>query len=98
MTVMEEKIVKVRKPEDEQSYVTGQQVTVFMDGKMGFRAVFFGYILPFLLVLTVLMVGLVSGMSEGFSGLSALLVLVPYYLLVYVFRDRLSKRFQFYIR
>lgn len=98
MSEMEEKIVKVRKPHNDHLYKTGQQVIVYMDGRMGFKAVFLGYVLPFLLVLTVLIVVLSLGMGEGVAGLLALVVLVPYYLLVYTFRDRLDKRFQFYIR
>lgn len=98
MSEMEEKIVKVKKPHDHQSYKTGQQVTVFMDGQMGFKAVFWGYILPFLLVLATLIITLNLGKSEGLAGLFALLILLPYYLLVYLFKENLSKRFRFYIR
>lgn len=94
---MEEKIVNVKKPA-EASFSIGQEVMLLMDRNLGFKAVFFGYILPFLLVVTSLIVVIVMGHSEGFAGLIALVVLVLYYLVVYFLRHKLSKQFQFFIK
>ncbi len=94
---MEEKIVNVKKPE-QASFSIGQEVMLLMDRNLGFKAVFFGYILPFLLVVASLVFVIVLGRSEGFAGLVALGVLVVYYLIVYLLRHKLSKQFQFFIK
>lgn len=79
-------------------YAVGQQVTVYMRKNLGNLAVLFGYVLPFLLVI-VLLFGLVSlGYTEGQAGLAALAVLVPYYTLLYLGRNRLNRTFVFYAR
>lgn len=94
---MEEKIVEVADPAAH-NYVVGQQVTVFMQQRLGTRAVFFGYILPFLLMVLTLIVLISNGVSEPFAGLTALLVLVPYYIGLYFLRDRLDKTFLFAVK
>ncbi|MDO8899058.1 MAG: SoxR reducing system RseC family protein [Bacteroidales bacterium] len=97
MSEMEEKIVSVaRIPNLE--YAVGQQVVLYMQQQLGTIAVFLGYILPFLLVLLTLIVMIASGFSEGLAGLSALLVLIPYYIVIYLLRSKLGRKFQFYIK
>lgn len=94
---MEEKIVEVADPAAH-NFVVGQQVTVFMQQRLGTRAVFFGYILPFLLMVLTLIVLISNGVSEPFAGLSALLVLVPYYIGLYFLRGKLDKTFLFAVK
>ncbi|HIW19273.1 MAG TPA: SoxR reducing system RseC family protein, partial [Candidatus Alistipes pullicola] len=65
---------------------------------MGIRAVWIAYILPFLLVLFLLLVLLQAGCGELISGVSALSVLVVYYVILYVARSRLSREFVFKVR
>lgn len=79
-------------------YHLGQQVNVFMRRQQGTLAVFLGYILPFLFLFSTLigMIGL--GFNEGVAGLSALLILIPYYLALFAFKDRIGKKFKFYIQ
>jgi positive regulator of sigma E activity len=97
MSEMEEKNVTVaRLPNVD--YAIGQQVILYMQQQLGTIAVFLGYILPFILVLLTLIIGISAGLSEGFSGLAALLILIPYYILIYAMRSRLGKKFQFFIK
>ncbi|MBK9292664.1 MAG: SoxR reducing system RseC family protein [Bacteroidetes bacterium] len=97
MADMEEKKVDALKTPG-MSYAEGQQVTVYMRKNLGNLAVFFGYILPFLLLM-VLLFGLTSlGFGEGKAALIALASLVPYYLILYLNRNRLDKTFVFYAR
>lgn len=97
MADMEEKQVNALKIPGTK-YEPGQQVNVFMGKNLGHLAVFFGYVLPFLLIFILLfsMVGL--GVSEGKAGLASLAVLVPYYGILYLLRNRLNKTFVFYAR
>lgn len=94
---MEEKVVTVRKGLTD-SYQTGQHVTVFMRKELGTLAVFFGYILPFLVMIITLIVLIVNGFGEGTAGLASLGVLVPYYTTLYLLRDKLNSKFVFAIK
>ena len=76
----------------------GEEVEVYTETVMGIKAVWIAYILPFLLVLFLLLVLLQAGCGELFSGVSALSVLVVYYVILYVARSRLSREFVFKVR
>jgi len=93
---IEEKIVEVKK-EDGREYQEGQNVTVAMQKSLGGKAVFLGYLLPFLLLIGVLILVLSLTGNEGIAGLSAIVVLIPYYWLLYMLRNRLKKTFSFRI-
>lgn len=76
----------------------GEEVEVFTEKVMGIKAVWVAYILPFLLVLFLLLVLLQAGYGELISGISALLVLIVYYIVLYALRNRISREFVFNIR
>ncbi len=91
---MEEKMVEVRKPEGK-NFKIGDSVTVYMEKSQGNRAVFYAYFLPFLLVLVVLLIMLQVSKNEGLVGLIALGVLIPYYFVLYKYRDKMKKSYIF---
>ena len=94
---VEEKIVEVRK-DPERNFEKGQEVTVSMKKSLGGKAVLLGYIIPFALLMgTLLLVLFLSG-NEGLAGLMAIAILVPYYWLLYIFRDKLKNTFSFSIQ
>lgn len=76
-------------------YVPGQEVTVIFQESQGFTALFYGYILPFLLVLFTLIIATALSNNELLSGLLALVILIPYYTTLYFFRHLLKKVFKF---
>ncbi|MCP5104481.1 MAG: SoxR reducing system RseC family protein [bacterium] len=73
----------------------GDMVTVNMEEKMGWTALFFGFILPFIVMVTVLFVLHALGRSETEAALYGLGSLVPYYLGLYIFRKKIEKHFIF---
>ena len=77
------------------NYTSGQEVTIIFKESKGFTALFFAYVLPFLLVLTTLI--LVSSLknNELLAGLLSLAILFPYYITLYFFRHLLKKVFNF---
>lgn len=77
---------------------TGDPVTVIMKQSMGFRALFLGYLIPFLIVLTILITLTSLSISEPVSGLAAVLSLVPYYLTIYLRKEKIGKSFTFTIK
>ena len=93
---VEEKTVEVVSAEG-RNYKPGDHVTVRMEKSLGKKAVFLGYLLPFILLMAtlILMISLTS--NEGLSAIVSLLILGPYYLLLYLLKDRLSRQFRFRI-
>lgn len=80
------------------SYRTGDKVTVFLEEKMGAFAVVFAYFLPFIIMISTLFFGYYNKVSEPVMGLSVLLSLALYFLALYLFRDRFSKKVTFKVK
>jgi len=80
---------------DTTGYQAGQKVTIEMRQSMGTWAVLLGYVFPFVVLLAGLIVFIEAGLDQGLAGLMALGMLVPYYGLLYLMRNSLSKRFQY---
>ncbi len=77
------------------TYSPGEEVTVVFKETQGFTALFYGYILPFILVLSTLIVSVSLTKNELTGGLLALAILIPYYTTLYFFRKSLKKVFKF---
>ena len=78
-------------------YTTGQEVNVTLKQSLGFRALFLGYVLPFILVLFTLIILTIITNNEAISGIGALIVLVPYYLVLFLLKSKIRKKFTFAI-
>ncbi len=79
------------------SYQVGQPVTVSTSGQVAVRALLWGFGVPFIVLVTVLFVVLQMTGSEGTAALSALLALVPYYFMLWLFREKMRKQLAFSI-
>ncbi|MBN2173380.1 MAG: SoxR reducing system RseC family protein [Bacteroidales bacterium] len=79
-------------------YGIGDKVEVLMEKTQGSKAVLLGYFLPFLILLSSLIITTNLMVDEGLSGLISIGILVPYYLVLYLNRDKLKKKFIFKIR
>ena len=77
------------------NYKLGEQVTILFKESKGFTALFYGYVLPFILMLVTLIVSDSIFDNELLSGLLALAILIPYYITLYIFRHLLKKVFNF---
>ena len=75
----------------------GQQVTVVARERMGMNAVLLAFGLPLLLLMTSLLTAMSLTGDEKLSAVISLVVLVPYYLVLFVLRDRIKKDFGFRI-
>ena len=80
------------------TFHTGQKVLVTGTTSQSMKALFYGYLLPFILVIAVLITFMQITGEEGLSGLLSLGILVPYYLLLYLFRKNLKQSFNFKIK
>lgn len=88
-----EKIISIYSWDGE--YSLEESVVVTVTKSSGFKALFLGYIAP--LILLFIVAGAVSIYvdSEIYVALSALFSLVPYFIMLWFYRDRLKEEFVF---
>lgn len=79
------------------NYHRGQHVNIIGQQSQGYKAAFYGYLLPFLLVFGTLVLSLIITKNEGVSGLLSLAILIPYYSSLYIFRNKFRNSFEFKI-
>ena len=89
-----EKIIDVMDA-DASHYQKGDQVMVVADTAVGFRASLYGYLLPLILMVVNLVGVLAATHSEGLAAVSALGILIPYYVLLFLMRNKLRNRLSF---
>lgn len=78
-------------------YRVGQSVVVTGSVHQGMSAVLVAFGIPLLLVLATVVIGKALDFSDALSAGLALAVLVPFYAVLFLLRDRIGKRFQFEI-
>lgn len=91
-----EKILTVPRPKD-QNFSLMQKVNVTMAIGQGNKAAVLAYLIPIVLLLAVLFICLGIGLNEGLSALISIAVLIPYYTILYLQRDKLRRRFEYRI-
>ena len=95
----ESKVKEISVPTDPySSHEVGDEVDVVLKKSMGLKAVWISYVIPlFILMILILSLSSVTG-NEAFVGLGSIAGVALYYLIIYLFRDRLAKDFVFYIK
>ncbi len=94
---MEAKIIEAHS-ENPHDYHSGQKVNVMIKDSAGWLAVVFGYVAPFVVLFVALFVFINLTGSEGLGALIAIMLLMPYYLILYLFRGRLKKQIRFEVK
>lgn len=97
MSEEQEKVIMV--PTDPYSeYAVGDNVKVATKMTMGLKAVWISYVIP-LAILMILILSLSSVIGNEFlMGGVAIAGVAVYYFFIWLFRDRLSDQFEFYIK
>ena len=91
-----EKIVEVF-CHDSAKYSTGQEVVVTASSNVARKALYLGFVWPFLILVVVIFLGEMILHNEGLAALCALAALVPYYLVLYLCRNRIQQQLTFSI-
>lgn len=73
----------------------GQHVVISGTVSMGMKAVLLAFVIPFLVLVASLFVCMSLTNDEMTSALISLCMLVPYYLIIYMCRGKLSRAFTF---
>jgi sigma-E factor negative regulatory protein RseC len=76
----------------------GDDVIVSMKKSMGYFALFLGYLLPLFLVVLLLVLLLLFSVNELLSGLLSIGILLPYYMILILFRKEINKKISFTIK
>jgi positive regulator of sigma E activity len=80
-----------------QLFAVGEWVQVTMSRSMGNKAILLGYFIPFVLLISTLLILSAYGLPDWTAGLVSLLILIPYFIILYLFRERLRRTFSFSI-
>ena len=91
-----EKILTVPRPKGKE-FTLMQKVNVKMSIGQGNKAAILAYLIPIILLLAVLFVCLGLGFGEGLSALISIVALIPYYIVLYLRRDKLKQKFEYTI-
>lgn len=76
-----------------QSFNLNEEVDVVLRRELGLKAVFWAYLFPFLLMIFALLVSS-AFVKEWVSGLISLFILIPYYIILYLFQENFRKVFK----
>ncbi len=80
------------------NFSINEKVKIVLKESLGLRALFLGYVLPFLFVFfTMLIVNAITP-NEAIVGLSSLAVLIPYYSVIYLLKAKLKKTFTYSLK
>ena len=65
--------------------------------RLGYQAVWLGFVVPLLLMLAVIWTVASIQADEAVAALSGIVALIPYYILLYILRDNLKRKFTFQV-
>jgi sigma-E factor negative regulatory protein RseC len=80
------------------TFEPGQQVVIIGSRTQGLKATWWAYVLPLVLVVATLAVTYTYSGNENLAGALALLVLVPYFFVIYLAGKAMKKTFSFSVK
>lgn len=83
--------------ESENQVEVGQTVNVYGSKSWGLIAVVLAYVVPLVLILAVLIISKACSIPDNVAGLASIGVLVPYFLVLYILRNRMGRSIVFKI-
>ena len=91
----EEKIIYIK---GRYNVSPGDSVTVMMEQSTGYKAVVLSYLVPLVIVITGLILCNILSLNELTAGLISISFLVPWYLILYLFRNKINRSFTFTLK
>ena len=76
----------------------GDEVEVVLKKSMGYKAVFIAYGLPLVVLFVALMVLNSLGLGELYAGLGAIGAVILCYFVLFLFRNKISKDYSFFLK
>lgn len=91
-----EKIIEVTGNAND--YRLHEKVLVCAELSLGFQAVLLAFVFPLILVFLAILTGSWLNWDESVIGITGLSLLIPYYVVLYYFRERIKKKFVFTLK
>lgn len=79
-------------------YAPGEKVTVSLSAGNAYHAVLLAFGVPLIVMVTVILLIYLWTKDEGLAAIIGVASLLPYYLVLYLMRDKLSKKYAFVIK
>jgi len=92
-----EKVIEVNDPNSDRFHIN-EEVTLCGQSSLGLQAVLLAFVLPLIIVVAAIVAGTYLQWDETTSGLTGLLLLVPYYCILYFLREKLKRKFIFTLK
>ena len=89
------RLINVFDPESARMVNVGDEVVVSATTQVARRALLLAFVLPLLLMVDTLIVLMLLTYDEATAALASVLVLLPYFLLLWLLRDRISRHITF---
>ena len=96
MSEMKEKIININTPKAN-DFQIGQNVMVSMGLGQANKAVVFAYVIPTIILFSMIFILNYFKIEEGINALISIGSLVPYYLILFLFRDKMKRKFEYEI-
>ena len=96
MSEMKEKIISINTPKAN-DFQIGQNVMVSMGLGQANKAVVFAYVIPTIILFSMIFILNYFKIEEGINALISIGSLVPYYLILFLFRDKMKRKFEYEI-
>ena len=96
MSESADKLITVPIPDD-RIFKIGEEVSLTVSAYQGLKAVVFCYAVPLLLLLAAVISASLSGFDDFYSGICGIFILIPYYLGVFLLKNKISRKFRFEI-
>ena len=97
--VADSKEKRVDIPDATGHYAINERVIIEGKESIGYKAVLWAFVVPLVILLAILVTSLhFWGFSEMEAAVAAMVALAPYYLVLYLLRDKMAKSFRFNIK
>lgn len=97
MSEMQEKIITIPAPKDKNLSI-GQEVKISMGLGQANKAVIFAYVIPVVILISMIFIFNALKIEEGINALLSISSLLPYYLILFLFRKKLKRKFEYEIQ
>ncbi|MBE6336124.1 MAG: hypothetical protein E7066_05550 [Lentimicrobiaceae bacterium] len=96
MSEMKEKTITIPAPKDKNLSI-GQEVKISIGLGQAKRAVVFAYVIPVILLISMIFILNALKIDEGINALISIGILVPYYMILFLFKDKIKRKFEYEI-
>ncbi len=78
-----------------EQYAPGDEVLIVGNVSLGAKAVILAYVVPLIIMVAAVFIAKALDYEDGVAGIAGLLSVVPYFIILFLLRDRLNRVFKF---